>query len=170
MTDTSSAAYRGTWTLDPVATTIEFKTKAMWVFPVKGSFKAVSGTGGVTDDDRATGTLVIDAASVSTGMAKRDTHLATGEFFNVAKYPTLTYMLTGVKRSSGGKVTLLGTFTAVGQTHPLELLANITAATPSSVTVTAEGDLDRTQWGLLWTKMGAGVHNHLVVSAAFTRA
>lgn len=170
MTETPLAAYVGAWTLDPAATSITFTTKAMWVLPVKGTLKAVSGKGVATEDGSVTGTLVIDPASVSTGMAKRDAHLLTDDFFAVAKYPTFTYTLTGVKPAADGKLTLVGTFTAVGQTHPLELLATVNSATPGAVTVTAEGDLDRTQWGLAWTKMGAGVHNHLVATAVFTKA
>ncbi|MET3806293.1 polyisoprenoid-binding protein YceI [Nakamurella sp. UYEF19] len=170
MADTSLAAYVGTWTLDAAATSIEFRTKAMWLLPVKGTFKAVSGTGVATDDGTVTGTLVIDPASVGTGMAKRDAHLATDDFFDVAKYPTFTYTLTGVKPATDGKLTLLGTFTAHGQTHPLELVGTINSAAPGAVTVTAEGDLDRTEWSLNWTKMGAGVHNHLIVKAVFKRA
>lgn len=170
MTDTSLATYVGTWTLDAAATTIEFRTKAMWLLPVKGSFKAISGTAVATDDGSVTGTLTIDPTSVSTGMAKRDAHLATDDFFDVAKYPTFSYTLTAVEPTAGGKVSLLGTFTAVGQTHPLELVGAIDSATPGAVTVSAEGDLDRTQWGLAWTKMGAGVHNHLVVTAVFNRS
>ena len=167
---TSLAAYSGTWTLDPAATSIKFTTKAMWLLPVKGSFKAVSGAATATDDGSVTGTLILDPASVNTGMAKRDTHLATADFFDVSKYPTFTYTLIEAKPAADGRVTLLGTFTAVGQTHPLELVGTINSATPGVVTITAEGDLDRTQWGLAWTKMGAGVHNHLLVTAVFKKA
>lgn len=170
MTDPSLAAYVGTWTLDAASTRITFTTKAMWLLTVKGSFKALSGTGVARDDGSVTGSLEIDPASVSTGMAKRDVHLLTDDFFNVAKYPTFTYTLTAVKPTTDGKFTLTGTFTAVGQTHPLNLVGTVDSATPGAITVHAEGDLDRTDWGLTWTKMGAGVHNHLVITAVFTKA
>lgn len=170
MADSSSAGYVGTWALDESKTSIEFHTKAMWVLPVKGTFKAVSGTGVATTDGSVTGTLVVDPASVSTGLGKRDTHLGTKDFFDVARYPTFTYTLTGVEPAADGKLTLLGTFTAVGQTHPLELVGTIESATPGAVSVTAEGDMDRTRWGLTWAKMGAGVHNHLVVTAVFKKS
>ena len=170
MTDTSFATYVGTWTLDATSTTIGFTTKAMWLLPVKGSFKALSGTGVAGADGSVTGTVEIDAASVSTGMAKRDAHLLTADFFDVATYPTFTYTLTEAEPTPDGKITLRGTFTAVGQTHPLNLVGTVDSATPDAVTINASGDLDRSEWGLGWTKMGAGVHNHLTVTAVFTKA
>ena len=170
MTALDLSAYVGTWTLDAAATTIEFRTKAMWLLPVKGSFKALSGNGVARDDGSVTGSLEIDAASVSTGMPKRDAHLLTADFFDVAKYPTFTYAVSAVAPNADGAFTLTGMFTAVGQTHPLNLVATVDSATPGRITVNAQGDLDRTTWGLAWTKMGAGVHNHLMITAVFSKA
>ncbi len=165
----SLATNVGTWTLDKEATTIEFHTKAMWVLKVKGSFTPLEGSGVVTDTGSVSGNLVIDAASVNTGTKKRDQHLLTADFFDVTKYPTFVYAVTGSSSAADGKVTLSGTFTAHGQTHPLDLLASVSSYGQDKVTIEAEGDLDRTQWGLNWTKMGAGTANHLVVTAVFKR-
>lgn len=158
----------GNWVLDPAATTIAFTTKAMWVLPVKGSFAATGGAGTVTPDGSATGSLTIDAASVSTGMSKRDAHLRTKDFFDVARFPTLRYEVTSVA-AAGGELRFTGSFTVAGQTHPLVLTGTATPA-GDRLTVLAHGELDRTQWGLTWAKMGAGVHNDINISAVFTRA
>ncbi len=163
------ATYVGTWTLDADATTIEFHTKAMWVLNVKGSFKSLGGSGVVTDTGSVSGQMVIDAASVDTGTKKRDQHLLTADFFDVAKYPTFVYAVTGSTPAPNGKIALTGTFTAHGQTHPLDLVATASSYGQDKITIEAEGDLDRTQWGLNWTKMGAGTANHLVVTAIFKR-
>lgn len=161
--------YVGSWTLDAAATTIKFRTKAMWVLNVKGSFKPLEGSGVVTDTGSVSGRLVIDAASVDTGTKKRDQHLLTADFFEVAKHPTFVYAVTGSTPAGDGKLTLTGTFTAHGQTHPLDLVATASSSGHDKITIEAEGDLNRTQWGLNWTKMGAGTANHLVVTAVFNR-
>jgi polyisoprenoid-binding protein YceI len=161
----------GTWLLDPSATTVELHTKAMWgMAKVKGSFTAIEGTGTVGPDGSVTGTLVLDAASVDTKQAKRDKHLRSKDFFDVEHYPTFTYSATAARAGSDGSVTISGTFTVLGQTHPLPVHGVVTTAGADAVTVTAEADLDRSQWGMGWAKMGAGLKNHLVVVATFTRS
>jgi len=56
----------GNWELDRERTSIEFRTKALWVFPAKGTFRVLEGTGTVTADGGISGTLIIDAASIDT--------------------------------------------------------------------------------------------------------
>ncbi len=67
----------------------------MWIVPVKGTAKALSGDGHVGADGSVQGTLVIDAASINTKNKKRDAHLRTDDFFEVDKYPTLTFTVDG---------------------------------------------------------------------------
>jgi polyisoprenoid-binding protein YceI len=163
-------AAAGTWQLDAASTTIELRTKAMWgLAKVKGSFTAVRGSGAVGPDGAVSGTLVIDAASVSTGQAKRDAHLRTADFFDVAKYPNFEFSATSAEVSASGAVTFAGNFTAHGQTHPLEVRGQIAGFGSDRLTVTGEADLDRSKWGMGWTKMGSGLANHVTVKAVFTR-
>ena len=82
--------FAGKWELDRDRTSIAFHTKAMWVFPAKGTFRALEGVGNVAADGRISGTLVIDAASVDTKNKKRDAHLRTADFFEVETFPTMT--------------------------------------------------------------------------------
>jgi polyisoprenoid-binding protein YceI len=168
-TDPLTAA-AGTWLLDTAATTVELRTKAMWgLAKVKGTFATLRGTGSVGPNGAVSGTLVIDAASVNTGQAKRDAHLRTADFFDVAKYPTFEYSVTSARVSASGAVILEGNFTAHGQTHPLEVRGQVTGIGTDRLAVTGEADLDRSDWGLDWTKMGSGLHNHITVTAVFTR-
>lgn len=160
----------GTWTLDPSETTIELHTKAMWgLAKVTGHFTATEGSAVVGSDGSVSGTLVIDAASVNTGTAKRDEHLRTKDFFEVDTYPTFVYAVGAVKPAADGTFAVSGTFTVHGQTRPLDLVATATVTAPGRATVTASADIDRTQWGLTWTKMGARVDNHVIVTAVFTK-
>jgi polyisoprenoid-binding protein YceI len=159
----------GTWTLDPAKTTIEFHTKAMWVLKVVGKAKATSGSATVDPDGSIAGTLVIDAASVDTGNKKRDTHLQSDDFFEVIKYPTMTYTATSGTLSPTGTLELQGNLTIHGQSRPINLTAEANT-TGDTATVSAEFDIDRSEWGISWAKMGAGLQNRVVVTAHFVRS
>jgi polyisoprenoid-binding protein YceI len=162
--------YAGNWALDPGETSVEFRTKAMWVLNVKGTLKAVGGKGAVDANGAASGDLIVDAATIATGNKKRDAHLKDGDFLEVSKYPNLTYEATGFRPVGDGRFKIDGTLTVRGESRPLELDATVTKVGTHHVEVTAEGEMDRSQWGLTWAKMGASVHNKLIVKARYVRA
>lgn len=167
----SLADAAGQWQLDPTGTTIELRTKAMWgLAKVRGRFNAVEGSGVVGEDGTVSGTIVFDAKSIDTKNNKRDTHLRSGDFFEVDKYPTFTYSAAGATRTDDGKLKVTGSLTIRDQSRPLELLVTVTQPAPGRATLTAEAQIDRRQWGMTWAKMGAGVINQIVVVAQFTRS
>jgi polyisoprenoid-binding protein YceI len=160
----------GTWNLDPGSTTIEFHSKAMWVFPVKGRFRALSGTGTVGDDASVSGSLTIDATSVDTGNRRRDKHLRSADFFDVESQPSFTFEFSSATLSGPGRATLDGSLTIKGVTRSLQVPVSFSRS-DDSVDIDAEvPDLDRREWGLTWAKGGAGVNNRLVIHARFLRA
>jgi polyisoprenoid-binding protein YceI len=65
-------------------------------------------------------------------------------------------------------VELAGTLTIRGTTRPVTLLADV-SSTDGSANVSSEFDIDRSEWGLKWAKMGAGLQNHVVINARFTK-
>jgi polyisoprenoid-binding protein YceI len=175
MTETSSTAVLanvvGTWQLDPKATTIEFHTKAMWgLAKVKGTFSAVRGSGQVGDQGAVSGELVMDAKSVDTHNKKRDQHLRSADFFDVEHHPTFGFDATAVTAGPDGAATIKGSLRLKDQTHPIELTATSSQSTPDRLTVSAETTIDRSQWGVTWKKMGAGLINRVIVVAEFTRS
>src|SRR5262245_20869515 len=92
----SLADAAGTWQLDPAGTSIELRAKAMWgLAKVRGRINALDGSGVVGEDGTVSGTIVFDATSIDSKNKKRDTHLRSGDFFEVEKYPTFTYSATG---------------------------------------------------------------------------
>jgi polyisoprenoid-binding protein YceI len=166
------ATAAGTWKLDPADTTIQFHTKAMWgLAKVLGTFRAVSGRGVVDQQGDISGELVVDATSVDTKTKRRDDHLRSADFLDVSKYPTFTFNASQVTPSADGKLTIKGTLLIKDQLHPIELAATTTTS-PSSdrVTVSGETTIDRSQWGITWKKMGAGLVNQVVVVAQFVRS
>jgi polyisoprenoid-binding protein YceI len=160
------SALVGRWALDPERTTIEFHTKAMWVFPAKGTARALEGGGNVGADGSFSGTLVVDAASINTKNKKRDEHLRTADFFEVQKHPTITYTAKGGRLTPSGQVEVDGELTVHGQTRPLPLVANVDVE-GESATVSTQVDIDRSNWGLTLTPYGAGLKNRVVVRAYF---
>src|SRR5689334_10215420 len=99
MTAVAKKTTTTTWNIDPVHTAVEFKVKHMMISNVKGQFTGVSGT--FTIDDNPANSRVeatIDAASLTTGNADRDAHLKSPDFFDVAKYPALSFASTHVRR------------------------------------------------------------------------
>jgi polyisoprenoid-binding protein YceI len=160
--------FTGTWALNSKRTSVTFRTKAMWVVPVKGTVKALGGDAEVTPDGAVTGTLVIDAASFDTKNAKRDDHLRSEHFFEVAKYPTIVFTATGGHSVGAGLVEITGTLTVHGQTQPMTFRAEVSGS-GNSATVSTVVDIDRGMWGMSWIKMGARLKNHVAIVAHFDR-
>lgn len=160
--------FAGKWVLDPDRTSIVFHTKAMWVFPAKGTAKAIEGVGTVGPDGELSGTLVIDAASIDTKNKKRDAHLRTADFFEVERFPTITFEVTSGRLAGSGKLELTGTLTVHGQTRPLSVMADLSVAA-DAVTVSTEVAIDRSEWGLSLTPFGAGLMNRVMINARFRR-
>jgi polyisoprenoid-binding protein YceI len=159
----------GSWILDPERTSIKLYTKAMWILKVEGTAKALEGGGSVAADGKVTGTLVIDAASIDTKTPKRDAHLRTADFFETEKYPTITFAASSGRPTGSGDVELTGSLTIHGQTKPMTLLTQVTPE-DDAVTVSTEVQLDRSDWGLTWAKMGSKLATRVEVSAHFKKA
>jgi polyisoprenoid-binding protein YceI len=162
-------ALAGAWTLDPARTSITIHTKALWLLPVQGTAKAVEGGGTVSPDGGLSGSLVVEAASIDTKNKKRDEHLRGTDFFEVDKYPTITFQADAGTLDPSGQVELTGTLTLRGETRPLTLTGRV-EVDGTSATLSVETEIDRSEWGVSWAKMGAGLKNRLVISAGFDQA
>jgi polyisoprenoid-binding protein YceI len=167
-TDSDLFASAGSWTLQPSQTSVEFHTKAMWLLNVKGKFQAIEGSATVSADGSIGGSLVLDAASVDTNNKKRDAHLRTADFFETDAYPTITFTVTAARPQGPGKVELVGNLTIHGTTRPLTIPADV-KVTGDSVVVSGKSDIDRSDWGLTWAKLGAGLKNRVVINATFNK-
>jgi polyisoprenoid-binding protein YceI len=90
--------------IDPAHSEADFSIKHMAVSTVHGSFHAVTGMVKFDPADVAKSGVeaTIDVSSVNTGVAARDTHLKSADFFDVAQFPTITFKSTSVSKVSGG--------------------------------------------------------------------
>ncbi|MCI0571289.1 MAG: YceI family protein [Myxococcaceae bacterium] len=155
-----SLALGASYEIDPVHSSANFNIKHLMVATVRGEFTKVSGT--VTLDEKAPKKSVveatIDAASIDTHEAKRDNHLKSPDFFDVAKFPTLTFKSTDVKKLGKGKYEVKGDLTMHGVTKPVVLAVD---APDTEVKdpggnirrgATATTKLDRKDFGLKWNQ------------------
>jgi len=111
-----------TWSIDPMHSDVQFKIKHLVISTVSGSFKTFSGEA-VTEGegfDNASINFTIDPASVDTNQPMRDGHLKNADFFDVEKYPTITFKSTSFKKS-GENYKLVGDLTMHGVTKPVDL-------------------------------------------------
>ena len=110
-----------TWKLDPAHSVAEFKVKHMMISNVKGSFTGLSGVLNLDETDRTHSTIEasIDVATVKTGDDQRDGHLKSADFFDVEKFPTMTFKSTDIDSTGGANYEVTGEFTLHGVTKPV---------------------------------------------------
>jgi polyisoprenoid-binding protein YceI len=128
--NTQAAPQTTTWNIDPVHSVAEFKVKHMMISNVKGQFARLSGVL-VLDEQDVTKSQVeasIDAASINTRDAQRDTHLKSADFFHVENHPTLSFKSTGIKRTAEEELAVTGDLTIRGVTH--SVVFNVEGPTP----------------------------------------
>ncbi|MFI9804265.1 YceI family protein [Streptomyces sp. NPDC052301] len=149
------AVQTGTWQLDPTASTVSLRHKTFWgLVTVQGTFTAVTGAGEVRPDGSATGTITLEAASLDTKNAKRDTHLRSADFFDADRHPEITLSVGGTDRLDGDSVRVTGELTVRGVSRPLSFPARLAGASAEALTLEAEFDVDRAEFGMGWNQLG----------------
>ncbi|WP_029113738.1 YceI family protein [Mycobacterium sp. URHB0044] len=143
----ANAKTGATWTLDPGRSTMTFKTKTMWgLATVKGTFSDVDGTGQVTADQTITGQLRIGAASLATGIGKRDEHLRSADFFDVEKHPAISLQVHGAT-VTGDTLRLDATLTVKQIERRLDLPATARLLDDGAVQITTHAEINRKEFG-----------------------
>ncbi len=147
-----------TWSVDPVHSVAEFKVKHMMISNVKGQFTGVSGVLSL-DEANLTKSHVeatIDAASINTRDAQRDGHLKSPDFFDVERFPTLSFKSTRVENAGGGELAVSGDLTIHGVTR--NVVFAVEGPTPARkdpwgntrVGLSATTKINRKDFGLTW--------------------
>jgi polyisoprenoid-binding protein YceI len=143
------------WQLDPSTSAVTFTHKTIWgLVTVRGEFSDLSGSAEILPDGSANGRLEIGAASVNTKHRKRDEHLRSADFFDVAAHPTIVVDVTQAASSDGSSVQASGTLTVAGRTRPLTVTARITEASDQGISLTADIEIDRADFGMTWNQLG----------------
>lgn len=146
--------------IDPDHSSFQFKVRHLMVSNVKGDFNKAKGSV-MIDDNNITNLkveLTIETASVDTGHAKRDEHLRNADFFDVAKYPTVTFVSKKVMQAGQGKLQVTGDLTLHGVTR--EITLDVEGPTQEIKDpwgkfrrgATATGKINRKDFGLTWNR------------------
>lgn len=161
------AAQTDTWQIDPAHSAAQFTIRHMMISNVKGDFGKMSGTVQFDPADISkTGIdATIDAASINTRVEGRDKDLRSPNFFDVEKYPTLTFKSKRVESAGAGKLKLIGDLTMHGTTR--EVTLDVDGPTPAfkdqrgnmHMGAAAATKINRKDFGLTWnhTLDGGGV-------------
>ena len=140
-----------TYIVDPSHTTIEFKVKNMGLMYVKGVFEKFKGTVDIDEADitKSRVDVSIETASLNTGINKRDNHLRSDDFFDVAKFPTMTFVSTKVEAGTDkNKLKVIGNLTIKGITKQVDLMAENQQGDKLKWVATAT--TDRQDFGVSW--------------------
>jgi polyisoprenoid-binding protein YceI len=162
----------GVWNLVPERSTVTFKIKNMWgLISIKGRFLSVSGDGQITGKGAVFGRLDVRAASLRTGINKRDEHLRSADFFDVKRFPEISVVVTAVQPATGNAADLRASFSIKQVTAPLPLPVRITVLDDGSVRISAITEVDLAQFGLDWNRLGMiGKTAAVSADAIFVRA
>lgn len=147
------------WDIDYSHTNASFVVRHLMVSNVRGEFTKVTGSVSLDDKDitKSTVSASIDAASVNTREPKRDEHLRSADFFDVAKYPQLTFQSKKIEKGSDGKLKVFGALTMRGVSKDVVLDTELTPEikNPWGMIVrgiTATTTVNRKDFGLNWNK------------------
>jgi polyisoprenoid-binding protein YceI len=156
---TASLAEMAKWKLDHDHSTVGFQVAHMVVSKTNGKFKEYSGVVEMDAEVPEFKTIeaVIQTASVTTDHQKRDDHLRSPDFFDVQKFPTMTYKMKSYKKT-GDDYTAVGELTLLGVTKEITLAGtfNGVAQDPWGNTragFTAEGTINRKDFGMKFSKL-----------------
>ena len=145
----------GRWQIDPSHTEVAFIGRHFLLTKVRGRFTGVTGAIVVAEDPgESTAEITIVVASVDSGSQARDDHLRSADFFDAACHPTATFSGHAADWQ-GTRGLLAGDLTIRGVTRPVtlqaEYLGHVTDPWCGQRAIfTAEGTLNRDDWGLTW--------------------
>jgi polyisoprenoid-binding protein YceI len=161
----------GAWTLDPGRSTIGFKCRTFWGLQwVTGTFTQFFGDAQITAAGEVFGHVAIAAASLATGMGKRDEHLRSADFFEVDRYPEITVAVTGLAPTTGNNADVRATMTIKDTTEPLPLPVTIHILDDGAVRVLGTTKIDRRTWDVTGDLIGmVSMSATLTADAVFTR-
>jgi polyisoprenoid-binding protein YceI len=152
-------AIAGTWNIDSAHSSVQFAVRHMMVSTVRGEFTKVSGSVDLDEADISKSRIeaTIDATTINTREPKRDAHLKTPDFFDVANNPTITFRSKSVEKAGAGfRVT--GDLTLRGVTK--EVVLDVDPLSPqvkdpggnARTGTTARTKINRKDFGVSWNR------------------
>lgn len=154
---TSSFAFASTWDIDSAHAAANFSVRHMMISNVQGTLGKVTGKVMLDDADvtKSTVEASIDVKGINTREQKRDDHLRSKDFFDVEKFPAITFKSTKIEKA-GDKLKVTGDLSIHGVTKSVTLDTVVTNEVKNPFTktvtrgVTATGKVNRKDFGLTW--------------------
>ena len=157
------------WKVDSMHSEVGFKVRHMMISNVSGSFGAFDATAATIGDDFSTAKFSFNAQidSINTGVADRDGHLKSADFFDAENHPALRFSSTAVTKINDETLEIAGNLEIKGQVKPVVLKAEFAgiAVDPYGQTkagMTLSGSIKRSEFGLTWSAVTEA--GHIVVS------
>ncbi|HTU33667.1 MAG TPA: YceI family protein [Candidatus Acidoferrum sp.] len=157
-TSTSVIPQTTTWNIDPAHSVAEFKVRHMMIANVKGHFSGITGSLTLNDGDvtKSSAEASIDASSLNTREPQRDAHLKSADFFDVEKFPKLSFKSTRITRGKEGELQVAGDLTIHGVTRSV-VFALDSFSEPAKdpwgnvrIGLSATTKINRKDFGLTW--------------------
>lgn len=149
-----------TWQIDTAHSSAQFAVRHMMVSNVRGEFAGVRGTMQYdpANPEQSKVEVTIDATTLNSREPKRDAHLKSADFFDVAKYPAIAFVSKKVQRAGDGKLKVTGDLTLRGVTR--EVLLDVEGPTPElkdprgggRIGASATAKLNRKDFGMTWNR------------------
>jgi polyisoprenoid-binding protein YceI len=158
---TATAPATTLWNIDTAHSHAQFKVKHMMISNVKGEFTAVTGSLQYDSENVANSSVqaTIDATTINTREPQRDTHLKSADFFDVEKFPTLTFKSTRVSTKGDGELSVAGDLTIHGVTRTVIFdVEDFTAPMKdpwgnTRMGLSATTKINRKDFGLSWNSL-----------------
>jgi polyisoprenoid-binding protein YceI len=147
----------GSWSVDPAHSTLEFRVKHMMIQTVRGRFRDFDGVVIAGDEPSVHGTIKV--ASLETLNAERDAHLRSADFFDVERYPEISFCAGGLQfNGDGAHVSLPGELTIKGVKRPIALEGELSGGIIGNdhirrIALSLRGELARSDYGLVWNRI-----------------
>lgn len=150
----------GKWIVDPDHSVAAFSIRHMMIANVRGQFNKIGGTimfapSQISD---ASVEMTFDAASIITGIEKRDDHLKSADFLDVAKYPLVTFKSTGIEQLDVNRARVTGDLTIHGVTRQMTLDAEFAGPVKDpfgdgiTMGFTTSATINREDFGITWNQ------------------
>jgi polyisoprenoid-binding protein YceI len=162
-TSRSTLVPAGTWSVDPIHSSVGFSVKHLGIANVRGKFEDFHGTLEIGEgDETARASGIVQGVSINTGDSGRDEHLRSADFFGVEQNPELRFDSTAINPVDDDTFEIVGDLTMNGVTKPITLTAEVqgTETDPwgnERVALEVSGQLNRGDWNMTFNQaLGSG--------------